>query len=95
MTVNQATVHSSTVSIPAPLYKIGQQVEWKDGEYSIVHEFTGIVTGQTCRIDCEGSKWSFAIAITKATRDGRLLDSHIGGHFADVAENRLCVSIEH
>lgn len=82
----------NTITVSAPRFKIGQEVEWKDGKYSIVHEFTGIITGQTCRIDCKGSKWSFAIAITKATRDGRLLDCYIGGSFADVAENRLRIS---
>ncbi|WP_445628427.1 hypothetical protein [Nostoc sp. DSM 114167] len=89
MTVIQQTVHPSTISIPSPLYRIGQRVEWIDGEHPFVCEFTGIVTGQTYRIDCIGGNWRFTMVITNATTAGQLQNHYIGGHYPDVDENRL------
>ncbi|MEH2125279.1 hypothetical protein [Nostoc sp.] len=95
MSANQVSVHPSVVSIPAPLYKIGQQVDWTMGEFFEVREFTGIVTGQTYRIDYMGGKWEYNMAITKAVSAGKFLKFHVGGHYSNVAESRLSACIEH
>ncbi|MEH2177929.1 hypothetical protein [Nostoc sp.] len=83
------------MSIPAPLYKIGQQVEWIDGDYPSVCEFTGIVTGQTYCIDYKGGIWKFTMAITGAIITGKLQPSYIGGNYPNVNEDRLRACVKH
>ncbi|MCC5646384.1 hypothetical protein LC607_26400 [Nostoc sp. CHAB 5824] len=89
MTVNQATVHPSTVLIPAPKYKLGQRVEWNKADNDAVltnQSFTGIITEQTFRTDYEISKWQYTIAITTARVNGSLVDWYADDSCFDLDE---------
>jgi hypothetical protein len=95
MNANSLTVYPSTVSIPAPLYKLGQQVRW-DGSSDDVDacptdSFIGIITELNYRVDCDASNWQYTMAITVAKRDGWLVDFYAGDYSFDVDEHLLTV----
>ncbi|MEH1853450.1 MAG: hypothetical protein V7L11_17680, partial [Nostoc sp.] len=76
MTVG-STENPSTVSIPAPIYKLGQEVNWEkewDGEAIPGRLFTGNITELVYRIDCEASSWEYTMAITSAYQGEHFLD---------------------
>ncbi|MEH2349872.1 MAG: hypothetical protein V7K55_18120 [Nostoc sp.] len=92
MTANQITVHPSTVSIPTPLYKLGQRVKWqvKENDKPASNEsFFGIVTEQAYRIDCESSNWQYTMAITVAKVDSNDAHWYAGEYCFDLDEHHL------
>ncbi|OYE02135.1 hypothetical protein [Nostoc sp. 'Peltigera membranacea cyanobiont' 232] len=94
MTVNLLSVYSSTVSIPAPLYKLGQQVRWDGSAMPEAIEddsFMGIITELNYRIDCDASNWQYTMAITTAKRSGFLVDFYVGEYSFDIDEHFLTV----
>jgi hypothetical protein len=97
MTINQITVHPSTVSIPVPLYRLGQQVQWNKSDNedkSPNHFLTGVVIEMNYRIDCDASNWQYSMAVTTAKVNGISVDWYAGENCFDVDEQYLNAYIQ-
>ncbi|MFN6486604.1 MULTISPECIES: hypothetical protein [unclassified Nostoc] len=90
MTANQVTVHPSTVSIPAPIHKLGQVVRWTSRctSYSggSIRVFKGVIIEQVLRVDAESSYWQYTAAVITATQQGRPIYDYFdsGEYFYDL-----------
>ncbi|MEH2195670.1 MAG: hypothetical protein V7K98_23930 [Nostoc sp.] len=91
MTVNLNSVHPSTVSIPAPLFNLGQLVTWncETSTSPVYDSFEGVVVQQSYRNNWKGGSWGYTMAITVAKRHGIIVDLYVGDFAFDIQENDL------
>ncbi|MEH2348560.1 MAG: hypothetical protein V7K55_11220 [Nostoc sp.] len=88
MTANQVKAYPSTAMIPVPRFKLGELVSWNNPDQE-TDSHDGVVIQQNYRIDHNGGKWEFTMAITVSKRNGSIIDFYTGEVAFDIEESAM------